>query len=274
MSSDAWSVYPKSLCRNRFVLHLQNRFSESLSLSTFDSSESLPHIISESHPNSLKIAFSHQLASSESLPQNLETIKLLLAPIFSNLVSRHKKGAQILSALNVFLIIGIGNEEKIKERSQLAYERKKLVNKLKAKVEKIVDEKLGSQFEVGVSWKTYSIYHNNKPPGVRWYDVASLTEAKRLLEEAIVLEHSLYGYLNISGLLECMNHLKGSSPNFLFSSKLVMVLDVTNFPCDIDEALRRRLEKRIYIPLPNFESRKELIRISLKTVEVKTSFLD
>ncbi|WJX15598.1 hypothetical protein P8452_05721 [Trifolium repens] len=151
----------ESLCRNRFVLHLQNRFSESLSLSTFDSSESLPHIISESHPNSLKIAFSHQLASSESLPQNLETIKLLLAPIFSNLVSRHKKGAQILSALNVFLIIGIGNEEKIKERSQLAYERKKLVNKLKAKVEKIVDEKLGSQFEVGVSWKTYSIYHNN-----------------------------------------------------------------------------------------------------------------
>jgi hypothetical protein len=32
----------------------------------------------------------------------------------------------------------------------VAYERKKLVNKLKAKVEKIVDKKLGSQFEVGV----------------------------------------------------------------------------------------------------------------------------
>lgn len=28
------------------------------------------------------------------------------------------------------------------------------------------------------------------------------------------------------------------------------------------------MEKRIYIPLPNFESRKELIRINLKTVEV------
>jgi hypothetical protein len=53
--------------------------------------------------------------------------------------------------VNVFLIIGIGNEEKRKERSQVAYERKKLVNKLKAKVEKIVDKKLGSQFEVGVS---------------------------------------------------------------------------------------------------------------------------
>ncbi|GAB2269446.1 Katanin p60 ATPase-containing subunit A1 [Dionaea muscipula] len=50
--------------------------------------------------------------------------------------------------------------------------------------------------------------------------------------------------------------------------KIVMVLAATNFPWDIDEALRRRLEKRIYIPLPDLESRKELIRINLKSVEV------
>lgn len=47
-----------------------------------------------------------------------------------------------------------------------------------------------------------------------------------------------------------------------------MVLAATNFPWDIDEALRRRLEKRIYIPLPNREGREALLRISLR--EVKT----
>ena len=49
---------------------------------------------------------------------------------------------------------------------------------------------------------------------------------------------------------------------------VVMVLGATNFPWEIDEALRRRLEKRIYIPLPETESRKELLKINLRTITV------
>ncbi|XP_054164016.1 katanin p60 ATPase-containing subunit A-like 1 [Oppia nitens] len=50
-------------------------------------------------------------------------------------------------------------------------------------------------------------------------------------------------------------------------TKVVMVLAATNFPWDIDEALRRRLEKRIYIPLPNEDGREALLSINLKEVE-------
>ncbi|XP_077436266.1 katanin p60 ATPase-containing subunit A-like 1 isoform X2 [Vanacampus margaritifer] len=51
-------------------------------------------------------------------------------------------------------------------------------------------------------------------------------------------------------------------------SKMVMVLAATNFPWDIDEALRRRLEKRIYIPLPTAVGRTELLKINLREVDL------
>ena len=50
--------------------------------------------------------------------------------------------------------------------------------------------------------------------------------------------------------------------------KLVIVIAATNMPWDLDEALRRRLEKRIYIPLPDVEGRRELFRINMKEVEM------
>ena len=51
-------------------------------------------------------------------------------------------------------------------------------------------------------------------------------------------------------------------------SKMVIVLGATNFPWDIDEALRRRLEKRIYIPLPDYNGRLQLLKINLRDVPV------
>ena len=47
---------------------------------------------------------------------------------------------------------------------------------------------------------------------------------------------------------------------------MVMVLATSNKPWDLDEAMRRRLERRIYIPLPDEEARKQMLKIHLDGV--------
>jgi len=47
-----------------------------------------------------------------------------------------------------------------------------------------------------------------------------------------------------------------------------MVLAATNRPWDLDDAIRRRLEKRIYIPLPTAVGREQLFKINLKGVKI------
>lgn len=67
---------------------------------------------------------------------------------------------------------------------------------------------------------------------------------------------------------ELLVQVDGCAPGESGEQKQVMVLAATNYPWDLDEALRRRLEKRIYIPLPDSDSRRNLLEINLRGVEV------
>ena len=50
--------------------------------------------------------------------------------------------------------------------------------------------------------------------------------------------------------------------------KFVMVMGATNLPWDLDDALRRRFEKRIYISLPNKVGRKQMFHINFKGIKL------
>lgn len=61
---------------------------------------------------------------------------------------------------------------------------------------------------------------------------------------------------------ELMTRIDGVSSGE--EGKSIVVIGATNRPWDLDEAIRRRLEKRIYIPLPTEIGRREMLRINLK----------
>ncbi len=44
----------------------------------------------------------------------------------------------------------------------------------------------------------------------------------------------------------------------------LLVLGATNLPWELDPAVRRRFERRIYIPLPEYESRLALLQKLVK----------
>ncbi|KAG1693997.1 hypothetical protein DVH05_022015 [Phytophthora capsici] len=48
----------------------------------------------------------------------------------------------------------------------------------------------------------------------------------------------------------------------------VMLLAATNLPWELDEAMRRRLTKRVYIPLPEPEARRALFQLNLGRIDV------
>ena len=71
--------------------------------------------------------------------------------------------------------------------------------------------------------------------------------------------------IQMDGITDSNNNDDGDDP-----TKIVMVLAATNFPESIDEALKRRLEKRIYVPLPSQKGREALLEINLRGVEKST----
>lgn len=49
----------------------------------------------------------------------------------------------------------------------------------------------------------------------------------------------------------------------------ILIIGATNRPDDLDEAVRRRLVKRLYIPLPNYAGRKQFIERLIHQAESK-----
>lgn len=68
-------------------------------------------------------------------------------------------------------------------------------------------------------------------------------------------------------LLTKLEGIDGASDN-----TNVFVLAATNFPWDLDEALLRRFQKRIYIPLPDVEGRLAILKMSLSDMIEDDSF--
>ena len=83
--------------------------------------------------------------------------------------------------------------------------------------------------------------------------------SKKLLAEMLV---------QMDGISETNSGANGEFDNENNKPKFVMVLGATNLPWDLDDALRRRFEKRIYIPLPNSVGRREMFRINFKGINL------
>lgn len=67
---------------------------------------------------------------------------------------------------------------------------------------------------------------------------------------------------------QILTEMDGAASGSEDSSKIVMVLGATNLPWELDEALRRRFEKRIYIPLPDDESRTQLLQLNMRGLKL------
>ena len=82
---------------------------------------------------------------------------------------------------------------------------------------------------------------------------------KKVLAELLV---------QMDGISESNAEENNSDNNKEIKPKFVMVMGATNLPWDLDDALRRRFEKRIYISLPNKDGRKQMFDINFKGLKL------
>ena len=67
---------------------------------------------------------------------------------------------------------------------------------------------------------------------------------------------------------ELLSQMDGVPSSGATASEMVVVLATSNKPWDLDEAMRRRLERRIYVPLPDEPARLAMLMIHLKGLQL------
>ncbi|MGQ4833208.1 MAG: AAA family ATPase [Candidatus Asgardarchaeia archaeon] len=100
-------------------------------------------------------------------------------------------------------------------------------------------------------------YARKSSPSVIFIDEIDAMVSSREIEGSSGVEHRI----KTQFLTEMDGVLKKENEN-------VVVLAATNLPWVLDIAIRRRFEKRIYIPLPDFEARRRIFEIHLKNLDL------
>ncbi|PIO63569.1 hypothetical protein TELCIR_14826, partial [Teladorsagia circumcincta] len=101
---------------------------------------------------------------------------------------------------------------------------------------------------------------------VTWEDIAGLEGPKELFKQTIVLPALMPEFFKVNYELDILPH-----PQFLSMRSIPLEVNVDkqmNMKLVGDEALRRRFEQRIYIPLPDKPARLSLLCSSLKEVRI------
>ncbi|GMF61609.1 unnamed protein product [Phytophthora fragariaefolia] len=68
--------------------------------------------------------------------------------------------------------------------------------------------------------------------------------------------------------IDAIASARGAATEHEASRSRVMLLAATNLPWELDEAMRRRLTKRVYIPLPQPEARRALFELNMGKIDV------